>query len=191
MKNHYRYFALLLVLALLAPFFTLKSATVDELKKNIDERTRQIKELEKEIAAYQNALEGQQGVSQSLNGEIKKLETQIKRLNADIRLTQTEIQKTELVIEDLSGEIRSKEQNITEDSTALGELIRAIHESDENSLLEIMLTEGSISNFFDNVDTFETVSNGIKEKSYRSKNIKKHWKASVIIAKPNRNLSKI
>ena len=162
--RYYRYFALLSVLVLLAPFFTLKSATVDELKKGIDERTRQIKELEKEIAAYQDALESQQGVSQSLNGEIKKLETQIKKLNADIRLTQTEIQKTELVIEDLSGEIRSKEQNITADSAALGELIRAIHESDENSLLEIMLTEGSISDFFDNVGTFETVSDGIKEK---------------------------
>lgn len=164
MKYYYRHIVVVIVCTLFGLYSVSQGATVDDLKKNIEERSRQIKELEKEIAEYQDALEHQQGVSQTLKGEVTKLETQIKKLNADIRLTEVEIQKTEFVIEDLVYEINAKEKNIAADSSALGELLRAIHEADENSLIELMLVEGSLSSFFDNVDTFETVSDGIKEK---------------------------
>lgn len=163
MKKYYRYLIIMGCL-LITPLYILKGATVDELKKRIEDRASQIKILEAEIARYQAALENQQGVSKTLKGETQRLETQIKKLAADIRLTEYHIQKTELVIEELANEIHTKENSIHENSSALGELLRSMNESDENSLIEIMLTRGSVSNFFDNVDVVETVSNDIKGK---------------------------
>lgn len=152
-----------LIILLVAPV-ALDGATIEELREQVKSREGEIKALEAEIATYQGALDKQAGVSKTLKNEIARLESQIKKLNADIRLTEFQIQKTELTISELALEIEDKERNIDEDEGALAELLRSIYENDEHTLIEMLLSGESISDFLGNTESFQNISQGIQEK---------------------------
>ncbi len=139
-----------------------RGATVDELKQKIQGREAEIRQLEAEIAQYQKSLEGQSKLSSSLTNEIKKLETQIKKLNADIRLSETQIQRAELRIGELSGEIGTKEETIDKKQEALSELLKTLDESDDESVIEVMLSYTSIADFFSDREASLSVNETIE-----------------------------
>lgn len=154
---------LALILGILFEFpSTGHSATVDELKQKIQSREAEIKQLEAEIAEYQKSLENQSKLSSSLTNEIKRLETQIKKLNADIKLTETQITRAELRIGELSGEITTKEATIQDKQKVLGELLKTLDESDDESVIEIMLSYANIADFFSDREASLSVNETIE-----------------------------
>lgn len=146
------------VLAAIAasPFFA-SSANIVDLRVSIDEKNSQITELEKEIASLQQDIEKTGEVSNSLKNQIKVVNSTILKLSADINLTRKKIEAAELTLEKLSFEIDARQNDISRARKSLADLVRNIYEMESQSLVEILLANASLSNFFSDMDYIESL----------------------------------
>src|SRR5581483_2590449 len=118
----------------------------------------QLDDLEKQIAQQQAILDQTKGQDASLSNEIKKL-------NAQITQTQLEIKARDLAMQQLSGNISQKQQSILGLNTQLGgeleslaAILREKYQLDKTSLVEAALADGTLSDFFSDIDTFDQVN---------------------------------
>lgn len=143
------------------------ASVIDELRDRIADRNAKIQELEKEIIQYQNDLEEIGKEKQTLDGEIKRLDISRRKISADINLTQNKIDSTVLQIEELSFGINDKEKKIDKNTKIIAETIRAINEIESDSLIEIILSNNNLSEFFDQIETLQqfqsTMRNDVKQ----------------------------
>jgi murein DD-endopeptidase MepM/ murein hydrolase activator NlpD len=154
-------------LIMLAIFFALlpqiNAITESELRSRINERNDEIAKLEKEIAVYQETLSHTEEKSQTLQGEVVRITTQIKKLSTDIRLTQNRIHATELQIEELDEEISNQEQQIYIQRNALAETLQTMQQSDAYSLIEVLLQNKRISDFFGHLEDMQSLEESIHD----------------------------
>ena len=104
-------------------------------------------------------VEEKAGEKKTLENEIYRISQQIKNLNNEIYKSNLSIKSlgykivdTEVAIEDTKKEIDEQKRKITL-------ILQAIYENGQKSPLEVFLTSGSISNFFDNFIYFEILNN--------------------------------
>lgn len=141
---------------------TTSASPIDELKSKINERNNEIGEIEEEITKYQIQVDEKEREAKTFSNEIYKINTRISKLNADIRWTKRNIDKTELEIEKLGLEISEKEKRIKQNKLVLADLIRNMYEMESESLVEILLKNEELSDFFDNLQNIENLEKSIK-----------------------------
>jgi murein DD-endopeptidase MepM/ murein hydrolase activator NlpD len=139
----------------------VRAARIDELRTQIQEREQSIKQLETEIAQYQNQLVTVGGEKQTLQGALAQLDTARAKLAKDINLTNTKIDRTKLTTVELALTIKEKELLINRNKNTIGEIFRRIDQEEQQSLLEVLLSTNSISDFFGNIDDLSKLESGI------------------------------
>lgn len=144
-------------------FSVARAERIDELRDKITERNGQIAELEREIAAYETQIEKETAAADTLKNQIGRLESAIKKLNADIRLAERQISRTELTIDQFAIEIEQKEETIGARRAALAAAIRSMDELETRSLVEILLSNDSLSEFFNTIDGLDQIHGRLKE----------------------------
>jgi peptidoglycan hydrolase CwlO-like protein len=97
--------------------------------------------------------------------EKKTFQNQIYILRNKISKLNNEIYKSNLMVKDIGLQIEDTQMSITISSTEiedskekLAELLRLVYEQDQRSLLEIMLAEEELSDFFDELANLEALS---------------------------------
>lgn len=143
MRKIYNIIALLLILAT----GMVKAATVEELRSQIDNHTSQIANLEKEIKQYQASLDATTKQATTLKGELATIDTERKKLAAQIKVTENQIAQTNLKLQQLAIDIGDKDESIKNHQAALGESLRKLRNTEDDSLAEIILSQTSLSNF--------------------------------------------
>jgi membrane-bound lytic murein transglycosylase B len=145
------------VVSVLAQQSDLQVAQSDRAKLEAD-----LKQLEAEIAAKQQQLNGQKGQSASLSRDISILKTQIGKAQLDIK-------SKNLTISKLSGEITSKvakietlEEKVARERDSLAQLLRKTNEVQQNSIVHVLLSDKSLSEFYQDLDSFQSINEGIK-----------------------------
>ena len=134
---------------LLVPLDPVRAVSeIDTLKHQIDERNARLKEIEKEIVGYQAELKKVGSEKSTLQKAIAGLELERKKVQADIDYTQNKISATDLELEKLGLEIRDTEASIELNRRAIEETLRMLHESDTNTLVELLLTYDNLSDFW-------------------------------------------
>lgn len=134
------------VLCVLFIFPVLLSAqTADELRKSIEDQRTKLDVINKEIAQYEAELVEIGGKKQTLQTAVNALDVSVKRTQSKVRAKQNEIATTELEIQELTGEIGSKEEIIALEERAIGETVRALNETEQLSLVELVLGSGSVA----------------------------------------------
>lgn len=141
-------------------------ATVEELQKSIEEKNRQIEELNKEINAIDQKIQSTASVGQSLQSTIKILDTSANKLNTEVKVTENKITKTDLNIEQIGLEIGAKEQKIERNKQAIAKTLREINNSENDSLLETVLSGTDLADMWDNMAKVERFQNSMKEQIY-------------------------
>lgn len=136
--------------------------TIDELKQKIEERNQAIDALEKEIASYQSDIENVGNEAKTLQSTIKGIDLEQKKLNAEIRVTEAKISRVTLLIKELGGQIAEKEEHIGNNQVALAEGIRAMNIAEEGTLLEALLSEETLSAFWQEVDTLKRFQESVR-----------------------------
>lgn len=121
----------------------------------------ELAELEKEIEAQQSILREQQRNSTSIERDVAILTAQINEAKLKIRAKN-------IAISNLSEDISSKNQTITileeriaRGKESLGQVIRKTNEIDSFSLTEIVLSNQNLSEFFVDIDSFNTVKRSL------------------------------
>lgn len=137
---------------------------IETLQNQISDRNSRLKEIEREIANYQTELKKVGGEKNTLQKAISQLELERKKVNADISYTQNKIGATDLELDKLSLEISDTEKSITLNKRAISETIQALNQTDDNSLVEILLQYDNLSDFWRKIDELEQVRSVMSEK---------------------------
>src|SRR3989338_7551338 len=160
---NFRFGILALIGILFLSFGFSQAATVDDLKSQIKNREDQIAAIDAEIAEYQKQIDAKTSEAGSLKNQISSLIAQIGKLNAEIRLTQGKIYASELNLEKLDIEINKKNDEIEGKKASLAEIIRSINEADNESLIEILLKNRELSDFFSDIKNIENLDRAVQK----------------------------
>src|SRR3989344_5131260 len=141
-------FRILILLILISTQIAGAQSKREELQAQIDSRGQDIQALENEIKALQGNLTNTTKQTTTLKSEVARLDTISKKLSADIRLTESKISQTALKIEQLELDIDRKQGDISASQAGLGEAMRALRESDDQTLVEAVLAGRNLSDFW-------------------------------------------
>ncbi|MEK7659136.1 MAG: lytic murein transglycosylase [Patescibacteria group bacterium] len=135
--------------------FLIFNFTLADVQQEISDRERQIQELERQKTEYENQIVEKQGAARTLQNEIFIFDTQIKQLQLEIRTLDLAIQKTGLEIDETIKSIDEALSKIEKIKRSLIQFIRLVHQSDQENLLEILLKNRGLSDFFGNLESIK------------------------------------
>jgi len=133
------------------------SAEVNRIRDEITARNDRLQQIQTEIAQYQKELEKVGAEKSTLQSAINKLELERKKVLADLSYTQNQIGRTDLEIQRLDIEIGQTEDAINRNRAAIEEIIRRVNEADDSSLIETLLANENLSDFWEQVEELEQV----------------------------------
>lgn len=136
-----------------------QSGEIRRLQSEIASRNDRLGQIEAEIAQYQEELKKVGAEKNTLQRAINTLELERKKINADLNYTQNRIGSTDLEISKLNLEIENTEIDIEQNEQAIEEVLRRIHETDQNSLIETLLRYENLSEFWSGVEELQQVKN--------------------------------
>jgi len=143
------------------PVFSASTDKVKELQEKINQRNQEMGDVEKEIKKYENEINNVQKEATGFKTQIKQLTTTTNKLNAEIKLTNQNIETTALTIEQVSVQISEKVAQMGQKKEALAEIIRKMNEEEATSIVEILLANNNLSEFFDNLSNMENIQREI------------------------------
>jgi murein DD-endopeptidase MepM/ murein hydrolase activator NlpD len=170
-----KYLAILILVTLSNAIF-VNAQTItnpDELKNKIDDRQAQIKKLEEEIKQYNQEVENANKEAKTLESTIKSLDLTKKKISTDINLTENKISKTNLTIQQIGGEISTKEEQIENNRKAVTNAIKNAQFIENNNLITMLLTKKSISDIWKDIDNIEVIREAIRDKTKELSGLKK------------------
>lgn len=122
----------------------------------------QLAELEHQIAEQQTNIEDNQKKQKTLKNEIGSLNAQISKLNLQIKAVDLSLTNVNQNIIETQRQINRTENKIGEHKDALGKAVRDLYEADTQGLMEIILANDTLSDFFANVNDIALVQNNIR-----------------------------
>lgn len=125
------------------------------LEAELKELYRQIEEDETTLARYKK-----QG--DTLKSEISRLETNISKLSLQIKAVTLNISRLNRDINDTQSEIEVTESEIALHKEAISKLLRSIRESETQSLIEILLSNPQLSDFFGNINDILLIEDNLR-----------------------------
>jgi peptidoglycan hydrolase CwlO-like protein len=135
--------------------------------------------LEKELAELEEQIKKIEGSINSTKQEIKTRQDKISNLKKRIAQLNLEINRTNLIINDLNIQIKDTEDSIQktsrrieEERKKLAEITKSLYQEDNKSLLEVLISDNSISNFFDTLSRLDTLNQKKSEILEIVKNLK-------------------
>lgn len=169
-----------IVLCLTFALFSIQilALTPEEEKESLE---KELKELEEQIAQYENDITKTQEEKKTLQNQIYILRQKVKKLNLQIQESNIMIKDVGLQIEDTTESIVVTANNIDNSHEKLSNILRLIYEEDQRSLLEALLLEDELSDFFENLVGLKALS---IESSQLLRNIKE-LKGQLEIQKEN------
>lgn len=157
-------------------FFAFSNVYADsdgQVEARKAELKRELNEIEIEIEQKQNVLRVKERERVSIERDVSILEAKIDKALLEIR-------RRNLVIAGLNDEIGGKQQKVNaledklgREKESLSQLIRKINNLDDYSLIEIILKEEELSDFFTKMDSFKMVNRALKDSLKEVSNLKK------------------
>lgn len=147
-----------------APVHAQTAAEIQRLQNEINARSNQLNAIDAEISKFQQELTKVGGEKKTLQGEINRLELERKKISADISRTETLISSTDLEINKLALEIDRTEDDIDGTRAAIGAIIRDEYKSGEPTLVELMLGNEQLSQFWDILEAHQSVRESLATK---------------------------
>jgi murein DD-endopeptidase MepM/ murein hydrolase activator NlpD len=155
--------SVLISLIVLLPVSVLADVvSAGTLQQSIDAKNAQIQVLQNEVSQYQNQVAQIQDQANTLQGNLKVIGTNQKQLQSSLRLTSTKAQKTALTIEQNQQQIGDLGRGISKNTHAIGETLRDINISDDQSFLEMLASKKTISQFVLDVDQVSSVQESLR-----------------------------
>ncbi len=137
---------------------------INELSKKIKAKQANIETLRKKLKIYQKNLDTERAKTRSLKNQLVLLDTQIKQKETEIKLNAEEINKVNLEIEKTEEKIKTSQNSIESKKDEISKLIREIYREDQKNNLEIILMHDSISSYFNQLKTDETIRDELNDK---------------------------
>ncbi|MDP2593135.1 MAG: lytic murein transglycosylase [bacterium] len=155
------FFALVAVIVGVSPVLISAQTTVSAVAEREAELRRELAELEAEIEKQQEILRSKQRESVSLERDIAILNARIEEAKLTIRAKTIRINGLTSDIGVKTEIIGDLEEKIEKNKSSLSELIRRTNEYDDYSLLELLLSQEEMSEFFADADSYFTLQSSL------------------------------
>lgn len=123
----------------------------------------ELSNLEKDIEAQRTILAEKQREGVSLERDIAILDAEISKAKLSIKARTIAVKNLEEDIGQKSRTIGTLSDKIDREIASLAQLLRKTDEIDSSSLVEVILTNASISEFFADVDAFESIKSNLND----------------------------
>lgn len=122
----------------------------------------QLSELEKQIEEHEATIAKYKAEGRTLSGEIATLNARIGKLNTQIKAVNLELAKLNQEINETQRQINRTENNIVSHKDAIGKYIRDLYETDRAGLMEVMLSNNELSDFFGYIENVTLVQENLR-----------------------------
>ncbi|MCX6702279.1 MAG: lytic murein transglycosylase [Candidatus Wolfebacteria bacterium] len=136
-----------------------RAAQNEEQRKILE---AQLSDLENQIAQHEATIEQYQKQGSSLQSEIKKLNTQVSKLNLQIKVINLSLANLDNEIKNTQGKISDAEVSIGEGKQNLSSMIQSVYENDGDSLIEVLLKNPKLSDFFGDVNNLVALQDNLR-----------------------------
>jgi murein DD-endopeptidase MepM/ murein hydrolase activator NlpD len=160
-----------LLLGILLPQFLLVApevfaqSEIEKLRDQIEDRGSRLAEIEAEIAEFEADLQVVGAEKKTLQSAINQLELERKKVNSEISRTENLITSTDLEINKLVLEISRTEKEIKKAEAAIGAIFRAEYIAGNDTLLELLLRNEKLSDFWSTFEAHESIRDTIQLKA--------------------------
>lgn len=147
-------------------------------------------QLETELSKLEGEIQIQQQILDTKKRESQTLERDIAIFDADMKKSELNIKAREIAISKLSEDIKGKEvkivsldEKISKEKRSLAQLIRKRDEIDSFSIVEVILSNQNLSDFFEDVDMFSSIERALSDsfsQIEQTKNVTNIQKESLI-----------
>jgi murein DD-endopeptidase MepM/ murein hydrolase activator NlpD len=152
---------LILLIVIGAPIAAFAETSLD-IQKSIDAKNAEIQALQQEVNQYQNQVSEIKNQANSLQGTLKVIGNNQKQLQNNLSLTSKKTQKTELTIVQNQQEIGNLGRGISKNTQAISQNIRSLNQSDSRSVLELLASTKSVSEFIQDIDQMLDVQSSLQ-----------------------------
>src|SRR3989338_4364017 len=153
-KNFQKLCMCAVLLAFIVPVFFALALTPSE---EISQLEQELQALEQEIQAIEGDITKTQQEKKTLQNEIAVLRSKIKKLNLQISQSNKIIEDLRFQITDTSQSIEQTLEDIDAKKEQRGEVLQLIHQEDQKSFADIVLTGPTLSDFFSNIAGLEAL----------------------------------
>ncbi|MFH1233761.1 MAG: peptidoglycan DD-metalloendopeptidase family protein [Patescibacteria group bacterium] len=174
------------------PYQGGENEEIRDINKQIEGQRDKIKKMQDQQEVYNGLIKQKQGEKASLNNQLAILDNRLAKAKLDIEGATMEINQTNLEIKKINLEIVDKDQQISKQKNHLVAILQLMQKQDQNSALDILLLNNSLSEFINQAKYLEDI-NGEVGKSLKA--LKKYKEAldnqQQSLTKKNKELSKL
>lgn len=123
----------------------------------------ELQDLEVKIAEYERTVSEYQKQGKTLSGEINRLLAQINKFNLQVKAINLNLSRLDKDITSTTNKIAATEDEMGKKKEAIASALRGINDSESQNILEILLLNPSISDFFSNVSNLVIIQSSLQD----------------------------
>lgn len=170
-----RIFLFLCGCAALCAFFVLPAKALAQATLTAEERAKlelELSELENQIAVHEATIEKYRKEGSSLKGEIASLNAKVEKLNLQIKTVSLSLTRLNTEIVTNQKQVTETQQRLDRQRLAMMSALQSMYESEQTSLITILLHNPRLTDFFGNINNLLAVQDSITEKIKQVNQIK-------------------
>jgi len=118
--------------------------------------------IEVELAKLIAEQKDQQKHTGTLTGDVNYLNSQIKALQTKVKARGLAIASLRVSINEKSSRIVNLQETIVKQHESLAQLLRNTNDFDNENLIHLLLSDGSISNFYEDLESYASIKRAVK-----------------------------
>jgi len=144
----------------IAPYAT--APEIKDLNNKIKSKETELQQLKAAAKSYQDKLNASRSDSRTITSQLEFLDNQITKMELDIQTSQAAIDKSKLEISSVELQISKENDEIAAQKANLQDYIKLINKEDQRSTLEVLLTNNSFSEFFNQLQYVTEIQSNLK-----------------------------
>lgn len=142
--------------------FDCLTLSISSNQSDKDYCRNELTQIEAQLADLLNKQKEQQKQTGTLKGDVDYLTSQIKALKTKIKARALVIAQLKVNIAEKVNTIQSLSDKIDREHESLAQLLRNTNEFDEETLVHLILSDSSISNFYSDLESYASIKQAVK-----------------------------
>ena len=155
MSKFLKILLIILILTFALPNFQSSAVTSLQERQTLEQEYEKLKER---IAQYEADISKTEREKRTLRNQISILRSRVEKLDLQIHQNNIMIRDISVQIEDTEFSINQTSLKIENSRERLAKVLQLIYKEGQKSMIEILLSETKLSNFFDNLIALETLN---------------------------------
>ena len=142
--------------------FDCLTLTVSSAQSDKDYCQSELNKIEVQLTELLNQQKEQQKTTGTLKGDVDYLTSQINALKTKIKARTLVITQLKVNIAEKINTIKSLSEKIEREHASLAQLLRNTNESDNETLVHLILSDSSVSNFYNDLESYASIKQAVK-----------------------------